>query len=90
MQVVGPMELLNIIPMNIAVGIEEEMRLMSISLQEVVDMVEVEEPAEELLIKGRMFLMKFKQTIPPRHSQQLPSRVGIHPDLERWYRSLKL
>ena len=89
MQVVGPMELLNIIPMNIAVGIEEEMRLVSISLKEVVDMVEVEEPAEEL-IKGRMFLMKFKQTLPPRHSQQLPSRVEIHPDLERWYRLLKL
>jgi len=89
MQVVGPMEQLSIILINIAVGMAEEMRLVSISLKEVVDMVEVEEPAEEL-IKGRMFRMKFRQTLPPRHSQQLPSRAETRPDPEQWYRLLKL
>ena len=89
MQVVGPMEQLKIILMNIAVGIEEEMRLESISLKVVVDMVEAEEQAEELT-KGRMFLMRFRQIPPPHHSQQLPSRAGIYPDREQWSRLPRL
>ena len=51
MQGVGPMERQSIILINIAVAIEEEMRLESTSLK-VVDKEEVEEQVEEA-IKGQ-------------------------------------
>ena len=49
MQGAGPMDLLNITLTNIAVGIEVEMRLESISLKVVVEIVEVVDQAEEII-----------------------------------------